>query len=133
MTTIRYTIDVPQEAIPELEQLMERHQTHFHPRRQITAINDVFMENSTAMGHHVPDLIQGMNRFLEQQGLEPRVPENHGEWEIPRIQEFLILAVNQFQWQDNEVAQAWWQEDGRTWEQVVKEHQEIFSSDEREG
>ena len=126
MTNIRYTIDVPQEAIPELDELMQKHSAYFHPRRQITAINDIFMERSTAMGHHVPGLIMGMNRFLEQENLDPRVPEALEPWDLPRLQSFLMFAVNQFQWQDNEVLQAWWQEDGRTWDETASEYPEVF-------
>ena len=54
MSTIRYTIDVPQRAIPELQALMDKHGAHFDPVRQVTAINEPLMEAYTAMATTSP-------------------------------------------------------------------------------
>ncbi len=126
MTTIRYTIDVPEQAIPELQALMKRHDAHFDSKRQITAINDIFMEASTAMGHHVPDLVSSMNRHLKVLGLTPLVPTDHQDWDLNKTQEFLKFAVTNFKWQDNLVQEDWWQDEYDSWEALVRDNPFIF-------
>ncbi len=132
MSIIKYTIDIPETAIPELEELMKKHGAHFDRRRQVTAINDIFMESSTAMGHHTGDLAAGINRRLEKLGLEPRIPTGHGAWGPERIQEFLKMAVNSFQWEGSEVQEDHWKEDGGTWQQVREEYPLVFGGREKE-
>ena len=124
--TIKYTIDVPEPAIPELEDLMKRHGAHFSPTRQVTAINDAFMDQALAMGHHLPDLVRGMNEFLGEAGAKPLVPTDWGSWEPARIQECLKLAVREFQWDGSTVLDAWFIVDGQPWSQVVEKHPEVF-------
>ena len=126
MTTIKYTIDVPQDTLPELEVLMNKHGAYFDPRRQVTAINDALMESSTAMGHHAPDLIESLNQHLKGQGLRPLVPTDHKEWSLERLQAFLNMAVKNFQWVDNHVECDWWLEEGKTWHKVVWENPAVF-------
>ena len=128
MATIKYTIDVPREAVPELEILMNKHGAYFDSRRQITAINDTLMESSTAMGHHAPDLIESLNQHLDRSGLEPLVPTDHKEWSLERLQAFLNMAVNNVQWVDNHVESDWWEEEGKTWQEVVQENPMVFGA-----
>ena len=126
--TIRYTIDIPERAILEMESLMRRHGAHFNSRMQVTAINDAFMDHSTAMGNHIPDLLAGMNHFLEAEDLNPTAPTDHNDWDIPRIQQFLIFAVEEFVWENNQVVHAWWQDIEKPWEEVVEEYSRVFGA-----
>ena len=96
MTTIKYTIDVPQDLVPELETLMNDNDVYFDSRQQITAINDALMETSTAMGHHAPDLIESLNHHLKARRLGPLVPTDHQSWKLERLQAFLQMTVNNF-------------------------------------
>ena len=126
MTAIKYTIDIPEDAIPELEALMAKHGAYFDRKRQITAINDVFMESCTAMGHHVPTLAEALNLHLRERDLLPLVPEDHKEWGPERTQAFLQMAVTNFQWVDGAVSIDWWEEDGKTWREVTLENPGVF-------
>ena len=126
MTAIKYIIEIPEDAIPELEALMARRGAYFHPVRQVVAINDIFMESSTAMGHHAGDLVREVNRHLDQLGLTPRVPEDHGEWGPARMQAFLTMAVMNFRWEDGRVEEDWWKDDGKTWDEVALENPGAF-------
>lgn len=123
---IRYIIEIPESAAEDLAALMARHGAYFDPVRQVVAINDAFMENSTAMGHHTGDLVRGLNQHLDGLELSPRVPEDHREWGPARTQAFLHMAIHEFGWDDNRVETDWWRDDGKTWEEVVQENREVF-------
>ena len=129
MTMIQYTIQIPEEAITDLESLMKKHGAHFDHRRQITAINDTFMESSTAMGHHLPALIESLNEHLNDRELSPPVPTETENWTPERIQAFLEMVVKNFHWVDSSVEDDWWEDDGKTWQMVVEENPLVFRKD----
>ena len=99
--TITFTIDIPNGRIEELKQLLKGLEVRFNPENQIVAFNDAMMCHSVAMGHHLPGMVVGMNRSLDEAGLTPRIPEDHEKWSIERRQAFLQFAIENFDWDNS--------------------------------
>ena len=83
MTTITYTIDVPQEEIEQLQTLLQQRNIPFDPRDQVTAFNDAFRADTTAYGHEASDIIESINTYLANASIEHRVRSDHHDWSIP--------------------------------------------------
>ena len=125
---LTYTVNIPSCYLDEVQYFMHELGLDFDPKRQITAINDVLMEASTAMGHHAPSLIEALNHHLKERGLSPTVPDYDDNWTPEGLQEFLRMAVDKFHWVDDYVNTDWWEHDGKSWEDVVKEHPKVFGN-----
>ena len=128
--TITFTIDVPSRRIEELKQLLEGLDVRFDPDRQVVAFNDALMSQSVAMGHHLPGMVEGMNRCLDEAKLTPRIPDGHEKWSILRRQEFLQFAIDNFDWDDNTVSNTWWDNEGITWRELTQDHPLVFEEPE---
>ena len=100
--TITFTMDIPTGKIEEVKQLLEGLEVKFNPNDQIIAFNEAMMSQSVAMGHHLPGMVVGMNRSLDEAGLTPRIPEDHEGWSIERRQAFLQFAIENFDWDDRQ-------------------------------
>ena len=124
--TITFTIDVPSRRIEELKQLLEGLDVRLDPKRQVIAFNEGMMSQSVAMGHHLPGMVEGMNRCLDEAKLTPRIPEGHEKWSILRRQEFLQFAIDNFDWDDNTVSNTWWNGEGITWQELTRDHPLAF-------
>ena len=123
---ITFTIDVPSGRIEELQQLLDGLEVRFDPERQVIALNDAMMSQSVAMGHHLPGMVVGMNHYLDEAKLTPRIPENHEKWSTLRRQELLQLAIENFDWDDNTVTNTWWNDEGITWQELTQDHPRVF-------
>ena len=128
--TITFTIDVPSRRIEELKQLLEGLDVRLDPKRQVVAFNEAMMSQSVAMGHHLPGMVEGMNRCLDEAKLTPRIPEGHEKWSILRRQEFLQFAIDNFDWDDNTVSNTWWDNEGITWQELTRDHPLVFEEGE---
>ena len=76
--------------------MLEAAGVRFDPERQVIAFNEAAMDQAVAMGHHLPGMLEGVNRRLDEEGLTPRVPTNHHEWSIERRHAFLEFAIVNF-------------------------------------
>ena len=123
---VNYFITVPPDHIDELAAFMAERNIPFDPNRNVIAVNEAFMDQSMALGHHVPQLLSAVNRRLRENGLQPTIPENHGEWNPETTREFLELAVTEFAWSDDRITHALWEEDGRTWREVTEDRPLLF-------
>ena len=130
---IQLTIQVPLRHIKSLQEFMDRQGIHLDVDRQVTAINDALMDNAVAMGHHIPDLIMGINRHLKTSRNSPEIPMDHERWSLEQRQQFLELAIREFQWNENHIEYSLWEEDGRPWLEVVAQHPRVFASQEPGG
>ena len=128
--TVTFTIDVPSRRIEELKQLLEGLDVRLDPKRQVIAFNEAMMSQSVAMGHHLPGLVEGMNRCLDDAKLTPRIPDGHEKWSILRRQEFLQFAIDNFDWDDNTVTNTWWDNEGITWQELTQDHPLVFEEQE---
>ena len=124
--TITFTIDIPNGRIEELKQLLKGLEVRFNPENQIVAFNDAMMCHSVAMGHHLPGMVVGMNRSLDEAGLTPRIPEDHEKWSIERRQAFLQFAIENFDWDNSTVNYTWWEDEGITWRELTRGHPLVF-------
>ncbi len=124
--TITFTIDIPSGRIVELKQLLEGLEVRFDPQSQIIAFNDAMMSQSVAIGHHLPGMVAGMNRSLDEAGLTPRISEDHEGWSIERRQAFLQFAIENFNWDDDKINQEWWVDEGISWEEVTTRYPLVF-------
>ena len=127
---ITFTIDVPSRKIEELKQLLDGLEVRFDPERQVIAFNDAMMSQSVAMGHHLPGMVVGMNHYLDEAKLTPRIPEGHEKWSTLRRQAFLQFAIENFNWDDNTVNHTWWDDEGITWQELTRDHPLVFEEGE---
>ena len=123
---ITFTIDVPAEGVDGLKPLLEATGVRFDPARQVIAFNDAMLDKAVAMGHHLPGMVEGLNRRLDAAGLTPRIPTDHEEWTIERRHAFLQLAIENFDWEENEVGYDWWKDEGMSWDSLAEEHPLVF-------
>ena len=125
-TVITFTIDVPAEGVDGLKPVLEATGVRFDPARQVVVFNDAMLDQAVAMGHHLPGMVEGLNQHLDEDGLTPRVPTDHHEWNIERRHAFLQLAIENFDWDENEVGYDWWKDEGMSWEKLAEEHPMVF-------
>ena len=125
-TVITFTIDVPAEEVNRLKPMLEATGVRFDPARQVVVFNDAMLDQAVAMGHHLPGMVEGLNRRLDEDGLTPRVPTNHHEWNIERRHAFLQFAIDNFNWEGETVNEGWWKDEGTSWEKLPEEHSLVF-------
>ena len=129
--TVTFTIEVPSGRIEELKLLLEGMDVRLDPERQLVAFNKAMMSQSVAMGYHLPGLVKGMNRCLDDAKLTPRIPDGHEKWSILRRQEFLQFAIDNFDWDDYTVSNTWWDNDGTIWRELTQDHPLVFEEQEK--
>ena len=123
---ITFTIDVPAEEVGRLQDELAAMGVRFDPTRQVVVFNDAMLDQAVAMGHHLPGMLTGINEHLDEDGLTPRVPTNHEEWNIERRHAFLQFAVNNFNWEGETVSDGWWKDEEMSWEKLAEEHPLVF-------
>ena len=128
--TITFIIDIPSSRIEELKQLLEGLEVQFDPENQVIAFNDTLMCHSVAMGYHLPGMVVGMNRYLDEAKLTPRIPEDHEKWSTKRRQAFLQFAIENFDWDNSTVNYTWWENEGIIWLELTQEHPLVFEEQE---
>ena len=124
--TITFIIDIPSGRIEELKQLLEGLEVQFDPENQVVAFNDTLMCHSVAMGHHLPEMVLGMNRYLDEAKLTPRIPEDHEKWSTERRQAFLQFAIENFDWDNSTVNYTWWEDEEINWEDIATRYPRVF-------
>ena len=129
-TMITFTINVPAEEVDRLKPMLEATGVRFDPTRQVVAFNETMLDKAVAMGHHLPGMVEGLNRRLEDEGLTPRIPTDHEEWTIERRHAFLQLAIENFDWEENVVGYDWWKDEGMSWDRLADEHPLVFKGQE---
>ena len=128
--SVTFTIDVPSRRIEELKQLLEGLDVRLDPKRQVIAFNEGMMSQSVAMGHHLPGMVEGVNHYLDEAKLTPRIPENHEKWSILHRQEFLQFAIDNFDWEDSTVNYTWWDGEGIAWQEITRDNPLVFEEGE---
>ena len=128
--TITFIIDIPSGSIEELKQLLEGLEVKFDPENQVVAFNDTLMCHSMAMGYDLPGMVVGMNRYLDEAKLTPRIPEDHEKWSTERRQAFLQLAIENFDWDNSTVNYAWWEDERIIWLELTQDHPLVFEEQE---
>ena len=128
--TITFIIDIPSSRIEELKQLLEGLEVQFAPEDQIIAFNDTLMGHSVAMGYHLPGMVVGMNRYLDEAKLTPRIPEDHEKWSTERRQAFLQFAIENFDWDNSTVNYTWWEDQRIIWLELTQDHPLVFKEQE---
>ena len=124
--TITFIIDIPSSRIEELKQLLEGLEVQFAPENQVIAFNDTLMGHSVAMGYHLPGMVLGMNRYLDEAKLTPRIPEDHEKWSTERRQAFLQFAIENFDWDNSTVNYTWWEDERIIWLELTQDHPLVF-------
>ena len=56
---------------------------------------------------YLPEMVEKINRRLDKEKLTPPTPEKHKKSNTLRRQEFLKLAIENFGWDENTVANTW--------------------------
>ena len=63
---------------------------------------------------YLPEMVEKINRRLDKEKLTPPTPEKHKKSNTLRRQEFLKLAIENFGWDENTVANTWPDDEGIT-------------------
>ena len=124
--TIAFLIDIPSGRIEELKQALKGLEVKFDPEQLVVAFNDAIRSQPMVMGHHLPEMVLGINRSLDEEGLTPRIPEDHEGWSTLRRQAFLQFAMENFDWNDNMINQEWWAEEEINWEDLATRYPMVF-------
>ena len=130
--TIAFILDIPSSKIEELKQALEGLEIKFAPENQVVAFNDAIRSQPVAMGHHIPEMVLSINWTLDEDGLTPRIPQDHKGWSTLRRQAFLQFAIRYFElsfhWNDNMINQESWPDE--SWEDLVKRYPMVFEEPE---
>ena len=128
--TITFIIDIPSGRIEKLKQLLEGLEVKFDPENHVVACNDTQMCHSVAMGYDLPGMVVGMNRYLDEAKLTPRIPEDHEKWSTERRQAFLQFAIENFDWDNSTVNYTWWEGERIIWLELTRDHPRVFEEQE---
>ena len=126
--TIAFVLDIPIGRIEELKQALEGLEIKFAPENQVVAFNDAIRSQPVGMGHHIPEMVLSINGRLDDEGLTPRIPQDHEGWSTLRRQAFLQFAMHNFDWNDNMINQEWWPEE--SWEDLATRYPLVFEEPE---
>ena len=128
--TIAFILDMPSGMIEELKQALEGLEVIFDPNQQVIAFTHGITSQTVAMGNHIPGMVLEINRSLDEAGLTPRIPEVHEKWSTLRRQAFLQFSVANFDWVENRINEAWWEDKGITWRKLTRDNPLIFKEPE---
>ena len=127
--TIAFILDMPSGRIEELKQALEGLVT-FDPNQQVVAFTQGITSQTVAMGRHIPGMVLEINRSLREAGLTPRIPENHEKWSTLRRQAFLQFSVANFDWIENRINEALWEDRRTTGPKLARDNPLIFKEPE---
>ena len=122
----RFVIEVPPKGVETLRETLEDRELRFDPSRKFIALNERTLDNGVALGHHIPEMLEGISHLLDEEGLTPRVPTDWQEWSSQRRHAFLQFAINNFIWDGTTALDGWWQHDGITWEELARRNPGVF-------
>ena len=128
-TLISCIVDIPADRLEEAAKLLGNMGISLDPKQQTIAFNDAMMAESVAMGHHLPGMVEGINRSLDEAGLRPRILEDHEEWSAERRQAFLQFAIDNCNWNDDTLKDTSWADEGMTWQQLTQDHPLVFGEE----
>ena len=117
------------DMIEELKQALEGLVT-FDPNQQVVAFNEATRSQPAAMGYHLPGMVLSINGTLDEEGLTPRIPEDHKGWSTLRRQAFLQFAMENFDWKNGTVNKTFWDYQEISWEDLAKRYPMVFEEPE---
>ena len=124
---LTFEIGMPHDKVEEARRALAGVGVRFDPRNQIMAANAAFRSDSTLTGDDLPRLVEQVNSYIREARVEPPVDTDHESWDLPRIQEFLEFAIQDFHWEDGRIEYAWWDASPQDWrEQVVEARKLVF-------
>ena len=129
-TQATFLISVPNTLVQDLAEALKQAGIEFRGRNGLVAIDRSFdpgiVGPEIRQGWEIPYLVEGVNEYLQEEGLTPTVPINHQDWSYQQSSEFIHLAVNRFCWREYRVENAEWQELGHDWNEIVREYPNLF-------
>ena len=116
MTTEKTTLElefllrIPTDQVQQARKALESVEIDFHPETQMCVLDrERELIFHGADQHHtvgppinfaedIPDLIEGLNEYLDELGITPRLPEYRPEWTLEQRHEMLRLATREVLW-----------------------------------
>ena len=126
MNEITLRITLPAEQTDGLQQYLQQKGVSINPRDQMMAWNDALRADSAATGDETDQLVEAINNYLAQSGINHQVRQDHQEWALPQLQQFLQFAVDHFYWTDGRIDSAWWDGETDQWLSLVNQAQWLF-------
>lgn len=127
-TQLNYLIKVNQNQVDILAEVLSATGIPFDPVENLIALDfDNDMNHPTVNeGNEIFSLIKGINKYLEINGLDPKLPFNQHEWSIYQTNEFLCAATELFDWDGYEVTRALWLDTETSWSYLAEKRLGIF-------
>ena len=121
-TQLNYLIKVNQSQADSLAEALNAAGIIFDPVENLIAFDfESDMNHPTVNeGGEISSLINGINQYLEANGLHPKVPLNQDEWSILQINNFLCAATELFDWDGYEVTKRLWLDAETDWSQLAE-------------
>ena len=83
-------------------------------------------------GAELERIIDEINGFLEEHGLEPPVPGFHRDWTPEQASRVLELASDGFFWEGPHVGNATWETTREGWQEMVRRYDQAFGKERQE-
>ena len=132
MGEVEYLLRVPDQKIRAVARALKREGIPFDAIGDLVSIDLELAEPPAPVhfGKEIADLINGINEFLQQRNLSPRVPRAYNRWSVARRHNFLRMATREFTWRGLRVDGTWWDEQANGWRDVVARYPSVFGSQE---
>ena len=130
-TQATFLISVRNTQVLDLAEALKQAGIEFRGRNGLIEIDQSFDPSiiwpQVMQGWEIPYLVEGVNEYLQEEGLTPTVPPDHQDWSYPQSAELIHLAINRFCWQeDYRVKTAEWHELGHSWQEITREYPNLF-------
>ena len=73
-------------------------------------------------GSEIPKLITAINNYLKQKYIRTHIPTNYKDWDLEKIYNFLKLATNEFEWEDDKILHSFRTLSYSSWPYIANEY-----------
>ena len=122
-------VRIAPDQIPEFRETVRELDPRFSVPERITVVQDEAPDSAIMMGWQAVQKAVQINKYLDQSGLSPRLPEEIGDLSPTAIRELLQLAIEHFNWDaKNRLEGAWWLQEETTWPEITQGLPHLFRS-----
>ena len=119
-----FTLELNENMLDKAQQALRSAGIDLNPRDNLTAI-DLENPRTVRLGIEALDLALGINRFLGEVNLNPRLREDPQNWTLRELNHFLNLAAANFEYEHYNVVRAWWYESDLTWQSILDQYPQL--------
>ena len=124
---LTFTVQVLPSEVDHFFNYLQRGGYKFDPNKALACTHESATGDHTLHGADAKELIQQINNHLTDRNCRPLLPENPEEWSIPRLQEFLELALLHFDWDGLKLENCWWIGKNDEWDVIAEDYSIVFT------